>query len=112
MKMELIKIKDKHYISLENMLKLGFPRPTKGTPILYLNSIRINYLFDIEKEYENYRIYQFKENWEGVFISPFASYIGNKNVSESDVFVPFTIENFKFIEFDSSLLPSVCFLTD
>jgi|ERR1035437_4512126 hypothetical protein len=87
--MKIHSINGKIYIRLSNLLYLGFPIPKKGTSILYMK----NWIgTEICNEY--LRFYEKKEGWDGVFISLFASEIGKFNVSEEDVYIPFTQDNF------------------
>lgn len=86
--MKLTEINNKWYISVYELRKLGFDYPPKGTKGI----LRAIYMGD-----DNwYRFHEKKHDCDGIWISPFLTDIGKRNVSEGDFMVEFNTSLFEY----------------
>lgn len=75
-----------YYISIFDLRKLGFDYPEKGTEGI---------LRTFHEESSNwYKFHEKKENWDGIFVSPFLSDIGKKNIGENEFYIEFSPNTF------------------
>ncbi len=81
----LSKIDDKYYISVRQLAELGYGYPPTGTKGLVW--------FGVFDGYDScYKFYEKKEGWDGIWVSPFVSEVGKKNISDSAFLIEFTPE--------------------
>lgn len=86
--MKLEKINDKFYISISQLIQLGFDYPDKGTKGVYKTLFKCDTSF--------YKFHEKKEGWMDICISPYLTDCGKIHVNESDFYIEFSTINFKY----------------
>ncbi len=84
---KIIEYEGKFWINLSDLRKIGFTLPSKGTRLLWTPFLR---------DYEmRYKFFESRDGWtDGVFISPFATTVGEKYISYSELYVEFNKDSF------------------
>ena len=83
------------YANLSDLEKMGFELPSRGTPVMVKYFV-LPYI----PEFESLRFYKTEEGFDGVLVSPFASFVGKRNVNKEDVYVAVNPTNFQPIKFE------------
>ncbi len=86
--MKLTRINNKWYISISKLRELGFNYPPKGTMGIYRK------WFDDDSNW--YKFHEKKEGWDGIWISPFLTDIGKRNISDGEFFIEFNPISFEY----------------
>lgn len=88
MRLDLKEYNGKKYISIHQLRELGFDYPPKGTSGIYDSWMT--------GEDTWYKFHEKKEGCDGIFISPWLTDIGKKNISEGEFFVEFSSNIFEY----------------
>ncbi len=86
---KLEKVRDKYYIDLQQLQILGFDLPIQGTDIIIRQGIFSDWEF-------NFKLHSKKEGWDGLFVSPYVSEIGKRNLSDSEIYIEFSPRMFNY----------------
>lgn len=86
--MRLTEINGKWHITVNELRELGFEYPPKGTNGIF------RMIFGDDDNW--YKFHEKKERWDGIWISPFLSDVGKRNVCEHEFYIEFTPNLFEY----------------